>query len=41
VADEGERIPRIMDQMEAEDREAQEMEECGDSSDDEAYPVQT
>jgi hypothetical protein len=41
VADEGERITRIVDEMEAEDREAQKMEECGDSSDDEAYLVPT
>ena len=41
VADKGERITRIVDAMEAKDREAQQMEECVDSSDDEAYPVPT
>ena len=41
VADEGERITRIVDAMEAEDHEAQQMDECVDSSDDEAYPVPT
>ena len=41
VADEGERITRIVEEVEAEDHEAQQMEECVDSSDDEAYPVPT
>ena len=38
VADEGERIPAIMEQMQNEDVEAAQMQECGDSSDDE-YPI--
>ena len=34
LADEGERIPRIVEDMEKEDQDAQIMEQCGDSSDD-------
>jgi len=41
VADEGERIPSIMDNMAAEDQEANEMEEHADSSDDEGYELPT
>ena len=35
LADEGERIPGIVEDMEKEDQDAQIMEQCGDSSDDE------
>ena len=39
LADEGERIPRIVEDMEKEDQDAQIIEQCGDSSDDERFPV--
>ena len=39
LADEGERIPRIVEAVQNEDQEARMMEECGDSSDDEDYPL--
>ena len=42
LADEGERIPGIVEDMEKEDQDAQIMEQCGDSSDDEddeRFPV--
>ena len=39
VADEGERIPRIVERMEEEDRGALEMDEVEDYSDDEGYTV--
>ena len=39
LADEGERIPRIVEAILNEDQEARMMEECGDSSDDEDYPL--
>ena len=39
VADEGERIPAIVEQMEEEDREAAEVDEVEDYSDDEGYTV--
>ena len=42
LADEGERIPRIVEDMEKEYQDAQIMEQCGDSSDDEddeRFPV--
>ena len=35
LADEGERIPGIMEEMEKEDQDALIVEQCGDSSDDE------
>ena len=38
-ADEGERIPRIVEQMHNEDEEAEQMQQCGDSSDEEGDPV--
>src|SRR5438128_5035391 len=38
-ADEGERIPRIVEQMHNEDEEAQQMQQCGDSSDEEGDPM--
>ncbi len=38
-ADEGERIPRIVEQMQNEDEEAEQMQQCGDSSDEEGDPV--
>ena len=41
VADEGERIPSIVDNMVAEEQEANEMEEHADSSDDEGYELPT
>ena len=42
LADEGERIPGIVENMEKEDQDAQIIEQCGDSSDDEddkRFPV--
>ena len=39
LADEGERISRIVEAVENEDHEARMMKECGDSSDDEDYPL--
>ena len=39
LADEGERIHSIVDEMEAEDQTAIEMEEYEDSSDDEQYSL--
>ena len=39
MADEGERIPGIVEEMEKEDQDARIMEQCGDSSDDERFPV--
>jgi len=39
TADEGERIPRIVQQMEIEDLEAIDMEQIEDSSDDEADEI--
>ena len=39
LADEGEMIHRIVDEMEAEDQTAIEMEEYEDSSDDEQYSL--
>ena len=39
LADEGERIPGIVEAVQNEDQEARMMEECGDSSDDEDYPL--
>ena len=39
LADEGERIPGIVEDMEKEDQDAQIMEQCGDSSDDERFQV--
>ena len=39
LADEGEQIPGIVEDMEKEDQDAQIMEQCGDSSDDERFPV--
>src|SRR6266540_6948493 len=38
-ADEGERIPRIVEQMQNEDEEAEQMQQSGDSSDEEGDPV--
>ena len=38
LADEGERIPVIVEDMEKEDQDARIMEQCGDSSDDERFP---
>src|SRR5207237_6634987 len=38
-ADEGERIPRIVEQMHNEDEEAEQMQQCGDSSDEEGDRV--
>ena len=39
LADEGERIPGIVEDMEKEDQDAQIIEQCGDSLDDERFPV--
>ena len=42
LADEGERIPGIVEEIEKEDQDARIMEQCGDSSDDEddeRFPV--
>ena len=42
LVDEDERIPRIVEDMEKEDQDAQIIEQCGDSSDyedDERFPV--
>ena len=42
LADEGERMPEIVEDMEKEDQDAQIIEQCGDSSDDEddeRFPV--
>ena len=39
LADEGERIPGIVVDMEKEDQDAQIIEQCGHSSDDERFPV--
>ena len=39
LADEGQRIPEIVEAVQNEDKEARMMEECGDSSDDEDYPL--
>ena len=39
LADEGEWIPGIVEDMEKEDQDARIMEQCGDSSDDERFPV--
>ena len=39
LADEEERIPGIVKTVENEDQETRMMEECGDSSDDEDYPL--
>jgi hypothetical protein len=39
VADEGERIPEIVQQMQNEDQEAEAVEECSDSSDEDVDPV--
>ena len=39
LADEGERIPGIVEEMDKEDQDARIMEQCGDSSDDERFPV--
>ena len=39
LADERERIPRIVEAVENEDQEARMMEECGDSSDDDDYTL--
>ena len=39
LADDGERIPEIVEAAENEDQEARMMEECGDSSDNEDYPL--
>ena len=39
LVDEGERIPGIVEEMEKEDQDARIMEQCGDSSDDERFPV--
>jgi len=39
LADEGEQIPGIVEDMEKEDHDAQIMEQCGDSSDDERFLV--
>ena len=39
LADEGERILGIIEDMEKEDQDARIMEQCGDSSDDERFPV--
>src|SRR6266540_7422904 len=38
-ADEGERIPRIMEQMQNKDEEAEQMQQCRDSSDEEGDPM--
>src|SRR6266540_1408302 len=40
-ADEGERIPRIVEQMQNEDEEIEQMQQCGDSSDKEGDPMPT
>ena len=39
LADERERIPGIVEAVENEEQEARMMEECGDSSDDDDYPL--
>ena len=39
LADEGERIPGIVEAVQNEGQEARIMEECGDSSDNEDYPL--
>ena len=39
LENEAERIPGIVEDMEKEDQDAQIMEQCGDSSDDERFPV--
>ena len=39
LADEGERILGIVEPVQNEDQETRIMEECGDSSDDEYYPL--
>ena len=39
LADEGERIPGIVETVQNENQEARMMEECGDSSYDEDYPL--
>ena len=39
LTDEGERIPGIVEAGQNKDQEARMMEECGDSSDDENYPL--
>src|SRR5436190_2377180 len=38
-ADEGERIPRVVEQMQNEDEEAEQMQQYGDSSDEEGDPM--